>query len=108
MNPLGVDRIDLCHGNVDSYKKTVLQINNRDQDLSSVKFKAKDFSEFLDEKINNDAHRMDVIDKQIELKLFIVDVQYRLLMDPDFFIQDSTNEINLKLFESVFACNLNL
>ena len=106
--PLGVDRIDLCHGNLDSYKKIVLQINNREQDLSSVKFKAKEFSEFLDEKINNDAYRRDVIDKQIELKLFIVDVQCRLLTDPDFFKQDSTNEINLKLFESIFACNLNL
>ena len=47
-----------------------------------------------------------VIDKQIELKPIIIDAQYRLLKDPDFFGQESISKIDLKLFEDIFLCNL--
>jgi hypothetical protein len=110
--PLGVNRIDLCCGNPGSYEKTLLNIDRRNQDLFPVKFKAKDFTEFFDEKINTDTYSADVvdkvIDKQIELKPIIIDAQYRLLKDPDFFGQESISKIDLKLFEDIFSCNLNL
>ena len=107
--PIGVNRIDLCCQNSDAYKQTVLNINKMDPDLSPVKFKAKDFSEIFEKKIHTgEIYHVDkVIHKQMELKPVLLDVQYRLLTDPDFFSQNSTNEINIAKFEAYFSCTLN-
>jgi len=103
--PLGVNRVDLCCLDFESHKQTELNINEINQDFSCVKFNPVDFSKIFHEEVDN-SYGTDIVDKildkQMELKPALVDVQLRLLQDPDFFFQTSTSEIKLEVFESIF------
>jgi hypothetical protein len=86
--PLGVDRLDLCCLNSQSFKQTVLNINQFDHHSVSPKLNAVDFSTVFTEP-NNDSYSNninEVLSNQIALKSELTDVLYHLLSsDPSFF-----------------------
>jgi hypothetical protein len=86
--PLGVDRLDLCCLNPQSFKQTVLNVNQFDHHSVSLKLNPVDLSTVLTEP-NNDSYSNninEVLSNQIALKSELTDVLYHLLSsDPSFF-----------------------
>lgn len=84
---LDLDRIDLCCLNAQSFKKTVLSVNQFDHHLVPFKFNPVDFSTVFTE-LNNDSYSNnidEIISNQIALKPDLMDVWSHLLLDPSFF-----------------------
>jgi hypothetical protein len=71
--PLGLNRLDLCCANSDSYGKTV-DVVEKYKESVSINFNPVDFSEIFNKELKDDdflitqEHVNKIIDSQIELK----------------------------------------
>jgi len=84
---LDVDRLDLCCLNAQSFKKTVLNVNQLDHHLVPLKLNPVDFSTVFTE-LNNESYSNnidEIISNQIALQSDLMDVWSHLLLDPSFF-----------------------
>lgn len=84
---IGVDRLDLCCLNSQSFKETVLNVNKLDHHLFSLKLNPVDFSTVFIES-NNDFYSNNInkiISNQMVLKSDLMDAWFYLLSDSSFF-----------------------
>jgi hypothetical protein len=85
---LGVDRLDLCCLNSESFKQTVFNVNQLNHHLVPLKFNPVDFSTVFTESTNDSYSNNinEIISNQIALDSKITDAWDRLsLLDPSFF-----------------------